>query len=555
MTTAKKIPFYDLREEVQEGRVPVLVGRAAEMERLDLLIGRRTNNNAIIIGESGIGKTAFVYGWMRSLSKRPAYDRYSIVQLDAEHLYELDADASAEDRYAESLAHIPSSIVFIDDFGREVYKNTILASRVYRVYKKLSLRQDVHLILAMQPHEFAWLKREYPIFLQQFEIITLKKQSPSEYVRVLFKKMPALIGRRKVIVPDDALKEVVSVSVRHQTLGQTPRSAIHVLDESISLSISQGKKLLTVDTIARVVESKTGIPSARVAQDDVQNVLRMREELTKRIVGQDAAIGKISSALQRAKLGLRSRNRPLGSFLMLGPSGVGKTETAKCVAEIMFGRPESFTRIDMSEFQQEHMVQRLIGAPPGYIGYEEGGALTNALKNEPHSLILLDEIEKAHPKVFDVFLQVLDDGRLTSGQGETVDARDCIVMATSNAAVAEILDAHKKGSTIDDESFLRDVALPALSKTFRLEFINRFDSILVFRPLTVPILIQVAQLEIEKMEKRFETHRVKFSMDQRAIQAHVTRLNDPRFGARPIKRFIEETCETLVAESLLARHT
>lgn len=555
MTTTKKIPFYDLREEVREGRVPVLVGREAEMERLDLLIGRRTNNNAIIVGESGIGKTALVYGWARSISKRPVYDRYSIVQLDTEHLYDLDADASAEDRYAESLAYMPASIVFIDDFGREIYKNITLASRAYRIYKKLSLRQDVHLIFAMQPHEFAWLKREYPIFLQQFEAITLKKQSPSEYARVLFKKMPALIGRRTVIVPDDALKEVVSIAARHQTLGQIPRSAIHVLDESISLSVSQGKKVLTADTIARVVESKTGIPSSRIVQDDMQRVLCMRDELTKRIVGQDAAIANIVSALQRAKLGLKNHDRPLGSFLMLGPSGVGKTETAKCVAEIMFGRPERFTRIDMSEFQQEHMVQRLIGAPPGYVGYEEGGTLTNTLKNEPHSLILLDEIEKAHPKVFDVFLQVLDDGRLTSGQGETVDARDSIIMATSNAAVAEILDAYKKDGIADDESFLRDIVLPALSKTFRLEFINRFDSILVFRPLSVPILVQVAKLEIEKMEKRFETHRVKFSIDPQAIEAHVTRLADPRFGARPVKRFIEETCETLLAESLLSRHT
>ncbi|MDE1925087.1 MAG: ATP-dependent Clp protease ATP-binding subunit [Patescibacteria group bacterium] len=554
MSTFKKIPFYDLREETQEGRIPVLIGRHSEMERLSRLIGRRTNNNALIIGESGLGKTALILGWARCMNERAMYNRYAIVQLDTEHLHELDNDAGTEEHYSNVLTHVPPSIVLIDDFGREVYKNLTLVQRAYRLYKQLISRQDVHVIITMQPHEHAWLEREYPIFLQAFETITLKKQSQSEYARVLFRKMPVLNAQRKVIVSDDTLKEIVSVMERHPALGQVPRSAIHVLDESISLCVSQGKKMLAVDAVAQVVESKTGVPSARVAQSDMQSVLRLRDELTKRIIGQDTAIAKISSALQRAKLGLRNSNRPLCSFLMLGPSGVGKTETAKSVAEIMFGRVETFTRLDMSEFQQEHMVQRLIGAPPGYIGYEEGGALTNALKREPHSLILLDEIEKAHPKVFDVFLQVLDEGRLTSGQSETVDARNAIIMATSNAAVAEILDAYAKGGSADDESFVRDTVLPVLSKTFRLEFLNRFDAILIFRPLTVPGLLQVAQLEIQKMEKRFATHRVRFSMEPRALEEQILRVADSRFGARPVKRFIEETCETLVAESLLAQH-
>ena len=205
----------------------------------------------------------------------------------------------------------------------------------------------------------------------------------------------------------------------------------------------------------------------------------------------------------------------------------------------------------MSEFKQDHTVQRLIGAPPGYIGYEEGGALTNALRQEPHSLVLLDEIEKAHPKVFDVFLQVLDDGRLTSGQNETVDARNAIIMATSNAAVAEILEAHAKGENIEDESFIRERAIPILVKTFRPEFINRFDSILLFKPLSIPSLVQVAQLEIKKIEKRLTKYMVRFEVEPRVLEDRIRRMADPRFGARPVKRFIEETCETLLVESLL----
>jgi ATP-dependent Clp protease ATP-binding subunit ClpC len=555
MSTFKKIPFYDLREETRASRIPVLIGRRPEMERLTRLLGRRTNNNALIVGESGIGKTALALGWARSMTKGVLYDPYAIVQLDTEHLYELENGAGAEEYYSTVLTHIPAAVVLIDDLGREIYKNLPLAQRAYRLYKQLITRQDVHVILTMQPHEHAWLEREYPIFLQAFETIVLKKQTSSEYARVLFRKTPVLNARRRVIVPDDVLKEIVSVAEKHPTLGQVPRSAIHVLDESISLCVSQGKKTLRTEAIAQVVESKTGIPSTHIAQGDMKSVLHLQEELAKKIVGQDAAIGKISSALQRAKLGLRNPNRPLCSFLMLGPSGVGKTETAKSVAEIMFGRSESFTRIDMSEFQQEHMVQRLIGAPPGYVGYEEGGALTNALKREPHSLILLDEIEKAHPKVFDVFLQVLDDGRLTSGQNETVDAKNAIFMATSNAAVSEILDAYAKGADADNESFVRETVLPVLSKTFRLEFLNRFDAILVFRPLSVPGLLQIAQLEAKKMEKRFAAHHVRFSMEPQTLEEQILKIADSRFGARPVKRFIEETCESLLAESLLAKHS
>ncbi|KKW31189.1 MAG: hypothetical protein UY74_C0021G0001, partial [Candidatus Kaiserbacteria bacterium GW2011_GWC2_52_8b] len=188
---------------------------------------------------------------------------------------------------------------------------------------------------------------------------------------------------------------------------------------------------------------------------------------------------------------------------------------------------------------------------PGYVGYDEGGSLTNALRKEPYSLILLDEIEKAHPKVFDIFLQVLDDGRLTSGQNETVDARNTIIMATSNAAVAEILQAFENGGNAEDESFVREYVLPILTKTFRLEFINRFDDVLIFNPLSIPSLTRIAALEIKKIEKRLAKHRVQFDIEPAAIEREIAQRADPRFGARPVKRFIEETCETLLVRSLL----
>jgi len=551
MSNPKKITYYNLREEALAGRLPAVIGRSDEMGRLNRIVSRRVNNNALIVGSGGIGKTALIYGWIRQMSKRGQHESYAFLQLDTEHVYALDGNAALDERYAEALTHLPPCVLFIDDFGREICKNVSLTQRVYRLYKHILTQPNIHVILTLEPHEYAWLEREYPAFAHVFETIVLKNQTAFEYARVLSKKLPRLNMSRRVIVPDDSLHEVVSYAERFPALGQLPQSAIRLLDESISFSSLQDHAMLTRDSIARVVEAKTGIPRTRLTQGELRSIKRLEDSLNERIIDQKSAIGKIATTLQRAKLGLRNPQRPLGSFLMLGPSGVGKTETAKCVAEIMFGSPESFTRIDMTEFQQDHTVQRLIGAPPGYVGYEEGGALTNALRRTPYSLILLDEIEKAHPKVFDVFLQVLDDGRLTSGQNETVDARNAIIMATSNAAVTEILTAHAEGADVDDETFVKERALPILTQTFRPEFINRFDSILIFKPLTVPSLVQIAELEMRKIEKRLAKHHVRFEIEPAAIESRIRHMADPRFGARPVKRFIEETCESLLVQSLL----
>src|SRR3989344_4344102 len=491
MSEIKKIEYFNLREEAGANTLPMLIGRHEEIQRLNRIISRRVNSNAFIVGPDGIGKTTLVYGWMQQLGRLPAYESYALVQLGTEHLYVLDDNYELEDHYAEAFRSLSHAVVLIDNFGREVYKNPDLMQRIAR------------------------------------------------------------LNTHRIAVSDAALQECISYTERFPVLGQLPQSAIHLLDEVLSHSAAQGEKEVTSSSIARVVEVKTGVPKARLAALELESIKTLESDLNARVVNQTSAIHKIATTLQRAKVGLRNPNRPLGSFLLLGPSGVGKTEPAKPVAEILFGRAENVLRFDMSEFQQDHTVQRLIGAPAGYVGYEEGGALTNALRKEPHSLVLLDEIEKAHPKVFDIFLQVLDDGRLTSGQNETVDARNAIVMATSNAGVDAILAAHAARVDTDDEALVRDHILPTLTKTFRLEFINRFDSILVFKPLTVSSLFQIAQLEIKKIEKRLSKHNVRFEIEPQTLRRHISHMVDPRFGARPVKRFVEETCETLLVQSLL----
>lgn len=545
-----KLTYYDLREEAKRGRLRAPIGRRAEMGRLDRLIARRASTNALIFGRD-VGKTTLVHGWMQRLAHNPVFARYALIQLDAAHILDLDDDPHLEERYSSAFASMPPSVVFVDDFGRTVYRKVNLLQRVHRLYGRLLARPDTHLVLVLEIHEYAWIKSEYPAFLRSFETLNLQVPTPAESTRILARATPRLNAKQRVIVPDDALREIVASAERFPTLGELPRAAIRILDESLSLSNAHKRKVLSSDTIAEVIESKTGVPRPRLARSERDRAARLHEDLGARIIGQEHAIASIAAALQRAMLGLKDPRRPLGSFLLLGPSGVGKTETAKSVAELVFGRSESFVRIDMSEFQQEHAIQRLVGAPPGYIGYDEGGALTNALKKEPYCLILLDEIEKAHPRVFDIFLQVLDDGRLTSGQNETVDARNAIIVATSNAAVPDILAAHERGILLD-EKFAREKLTPALAQTFRLEFINRFDSLAVFKPLSPHDLARVAQLEIAKIERRFAKHKVRFRIEPSALAERIQSLADPRFGARPVKRFIEETCETLLMQSLLS---
>lgn len=553
MSLFKKITYCDLREEALGKRLPSLVGRTDDVDRLTQIVGRRINNNALIVGPDGIGKTTLAYGWIRQLSRDTRYQSFALLQLDIEHLHALDEVDASEEQYAEALSSLPPCILFIDDFGREIYKNANLVQRVHRLYKDLMKERRVRLVCTLEPHEYAWLEREHPAFAHVFEPVVLKNQTSFEYSRILAKVASRLNEQHHIVVTDGVLQEIIAYAERFPILGQLPQSAITLLDESISLSASKGQILLTQDAIASVIEAKTSVPKKRLTQGDLQSVRDLETHLNAHIIDQRGAIRKIATTLQRAKLGLRNPNRPLGSFLLLGPSGVGKTETAKCVAEMLFGRKESFLRFDMSEFQQDHTIQRLIGAPAGYVGYEEGGALTSALRREPYSLVLLDEIEKAHPKVFDLFLQVLDDGRLTSGQNETVDARNAIIMATSNAVTMEILQAFPDDG--DEETFMKENVMPALTKIFRLEFINRFDSIVLFKPLTVSALGRIAELEIKKIEQRLTKHNVQFEIDPAAIAGRLVHMADPRFGARPIKRFIEETCETLVAQSLMNAST
>jgi len=549
MARFQKIPYYDLKLEAEKGRLPKIIGRHDEIQRIARIISRSIQNNCFLVGKSGIGKTALLHGLAKQLRSDVHYKNTTFVELKPDGFHMLGMVNPPLEQYKDALRTLPSCVICIDDFGSLVHNNVTLCDNLMHVLKPTLERADVQVILSMEPYEYAWIEEEYPGWINLFEVIDLKKQSDSEQIDML--KLVVSTSHTDISVPDAILESIVAYTDRFAVLGQMPKSGIKILDESMGYARVQKVKTVQEEMIQLIIADKTNIPLSQLQTTEKELLKTLESDMNQRVIGQRSPIKRITSTIQRAKLGLRNQNRPLGSFLVLGPSGVGKTETAKVLAEKVFGKKESFLRIDMSEFGQEHTVQRLIGAPPGYVGYDAGGGLTNPIKKEPYSLVLLDEIEKAHPKVFDVFLQILDDGRLTSGQGETIDFTQTIIMATSNLAVSEIIAGFEDNTDIHSEAFLKEHIMPALTNAFRPEFINRFDNIIMFNPLALDDLVQIAQLEIKKIEERVKMHNIKFNIKPEILAKHIEKFIDHRFGARPVRRFIEDTCEILITKNLL----
>ena len=306
---------------------------------------------------------------------------------------------------------------------------------------------------------------------------------------------------------------------------------------------------VTDEEIARIVERWTGIPVARLVQGEREKLLTLDETLHKRVVGQDEAVQAVTEAIQRSRAGIQDPNRPIGSFLFLGPTGVGKTELAKALAQALFDDESNLVRIDMSEYMEKFSVSRLIGAPPGYVGYEEGGQLTEAVRRKPYSVVLFDEVEKAHPDVFNILLQVLDDGRITDSQGRTVDFKNTILILTSNLGSEFLLNGIRPDGTIDPEA--KEQVQQLLRRSFRPEFLNRLDEIVFYKPLTKDNITKIIDLQIAKLNERLAEQQITCVVTDRAKEQIVEDAYDPQYGARPLRRYVQHTVETMLSKRLL----
>lgn len=508
MSDFSRLQYYDLRLENQAGRLPEFFGRQKELQRLTRIAARQQQNNAAVVGPSGIGKTALLRAWAGSVTGSPAFQNQPIVELSPASLQAAGSAAATLGKYKDALSAIKSGVIIIDNFGRLVQNQPGALHNFIQLLQPLLEQPATKLILGLETKDWEWCLAQAPNFFRNFDALFLEPQPEDELKQIVRYLAAELTGKTGLKVSARAIEQILKYCAQFPSLGQLPRSAAQLMDEvlaAVKTNAAPGAEL-EAETINAIVAEKTGIPAADLSQTQREKLKNLLPNLEREVLGQNQALTAITSVIQRAQLGLKNQNRPLGSFLLLGPSGVGKTETAKVLGRQVFGKPSAFLRIDMSEFMEPHTVARLIGSPPGYVGSSEGGQLTNHLKNIPHSLILLDEIEKANAKIFDIFLQVLDDGRLTSGQGETMDATHTIIMATSNLGIEEIISHYNNGGDVSNPEFTQKKLMPILRQQFRTEFLNRFDAILIYNPLSVDALTDIALLEIKKIEQRVKEH-------------------------------------------------
>lgn len=306
---------------------------------------------------------------------------------------------------------------------------------------------------------------------------------------------------------------------------------------------------VTEEEIAKIISRWTGIPVAKLTEGEREKTLHLEDELHKRVIGQDEGVRLVAEAILRSKAGIKDPTKPIGSFLFLGPTGVGKTELAKTLAQALFDDENNMVRIDMSEYMEKYSVARLIGAPPGYVGYEEGGQLTEAVRRKPYSVVLFDEIEKAHPDVFNVLLQVLDDGRITDSQGRTVDFKNTILILTSNIGSNYLLDGVQEDGTIREE--VRQKVMEELRASFRPEFLNRLDETILFKPLTQENITGIISILMKDLNRRLEDKELSVELTPRAMEFIAREAYEPSFGARPLKRYLQKNVETLLARKIL----
>ena len=340
----------------------------------------------------------------------------------------------------------------------------------------------------------------------------------------------------------------------YQRAGELQYSVIPELERKLKATEAKtsgvvvASEAVTADNVAAVVSRWTGIPVDRMLEGEREKLLRMEQQLEKRVVGQNEAVTAVSTAVRRARAGLQDPNRPIGSFMFLGPTGVGKTELTKALAQYLFDDEHALIRIDMSEYMEKHSVARLIGAPPGYVGYEEGGALTEAVRRRPYQVVLFDEIEKAHPDVFNVLLQVLDDGRLTDGQGRTVDFRNTLLIMTSNLG-AEYLVAQADG---EDTEKVCDVVMAEVKARFRPEFLNRIDEIILFHRLKREHMGRIVDIQLQRLQQLLDERKIKLALDTKAREWLAEKGYDPAYGARPLKRAIQKSVQDPLSELILS---
>lgn len=600
----------NLSNDAKEGRIDPVIGRDQEIKRVIETLNRRNKNNPVLIGEPGVGKTAIAEGLAVKI-----YEGDVPVKLMNKQVYLLDVASLVtntgirgqfEERMKQLIEELETRkdvILFVDEIHLLVGAGTAEGSQMDagNILKPALARGGLQLIGATTLKEYRQIEKDAALE-RRFQPIIVKEPSAEDTVHILNGIKDRYENFHEVRYPDEAIQAFVTLSQRYIQDRFLPDKAIDLMDEvgarlnlthasanseSIGTRLNEVIQLkeqaaeredyekaanlrfeeiqlrkqleqtkqngdspqveVTVADIELIVEEKTGIPVTKLQAAEQAKMKGIAENLGKKVIGQQDAVDKIAKAIRRSRAGLKSKDRPIGSFLFVGPTGVGKTEITKVLAEELFGSRDALIRLDMSEYMEKHSVSKIIGSPPGYVGHEEAGQLTELVRRNPYSILLLDEIEKAHPDVQNMFLQIMEDGRLTDSHGRTVSFKDTVIIMTSNAGTGD-----KKVSVGFNQTVHESVnMLETLGAYFKPEFLNRFDAIVAFNELTEENLLEIVDLMLDDLQVTIAENDIHITISLKAKQALVKLGYDKRFGARPLRRVIQDKIEDPLTDLIL----
>jgi len=615
----------DLVKLAEEGKIDPIIGRDKEVKRIAQILSRKKKNNAVIVGEAGVGKSALVEKLALMILKGDCPTNLLDKRIMSLDLTSLVAGTKYRGQFEERIKAIltelqeaPNVIVFIDELHTMVGAGNASGSMdAANILKPALARGEIQCIGATTLDEYKKSIEKDAALVRRFQKIILDEPTATETVEILKNLKDSYESFHRVIYEDGVIDTIVKLSHRYITDRQFPDKAIDVLDElgsekrvssRIPESIEKLKKQIdeikdrklqvvkqqiyeqaaklrdeekklmdkldkekllwtdkqkdnkipiSIDDVYEIISQITGVPITKLDNKETQKLLNMEKILSAKVIGQDDAITSISKAIRRNRVGIKEANKPIGSFIFLGSTGVGKTFLAKSLADTLFGDPDKIIRVDMSEYMEKHNVSKLIGSPPGYVGYDEGGQLTEKVKNNPFSVILFDEIEKAHKDVFNILLQILDEGHLTDSFGRKINFTNCLVIMTSNIGAKKVSDFGGGvgfSSTSSDEQqyeVRKTIIQKALKQQFNPEFLNRIDDVVLFNALTDDVLKKIIDIEVSKLNDRLKDKGYKITFDRTVVNRIFELNSEEQYGARPIKRIIQNLCEDFLSEEIL----
>ncbi|MDD5382414.1 MAG: AAA family ATPase [Candidatus Margulisbacteria bacterium] len=599
----------DLTAMAKKGELDPVIDREKEIDRIIRILSRRTKNNPALLGDPGVGKTAIVEGLAERIVKGEVPDILKDKQVIALDLggmvagtkYRGEFEARVKKILDEILAKKRQIILFIDELhtlvGAGGAEGAIDAGNML---KPSLARGELQVIGATTVDEYRKNIEKDAALERRFQPVLINEPSVELTIEILKGIRDCYETHHRVKIPDAALVAAATLAHRYISDRFLPDKAIDVMDEAAAkvrlrtispppelrqarkeLAAAKGEDVaalekkvkeledkwkqergsseptVTEDDISTIVSDWTGIPVVKLTAAETEKLIHMEAELHKRVVGQDEAVVAISQAIRRGRAGLKPPQRPVGSFIFAGPTGVGKTEVARRLAEFLFGTQDALIHIDMSEYMEKHTVSRMIGAPPGYVGYEEGGTLTEAVRRKPYSVILFDEIEKAHPDVFNILLQILEDGRLTDSKGHVVDFKNTVVIMTSNIGQKEIVQQGAIGFMAREDreasyEKMKDIVLSDMKKEFRPEFLNRIDEIIVFHPLNDNELKEIAGLIISDLQKQVADRKMRLEVSDAVKERVIKDGYEPKYGARPLRRAVQHLLENPLSNEIIS---